>query len=333
MGPILGSWLVVLALAVSLPAQPLIGFPTPNRSLLEKGGEEKFYVPTPGKEWRTGTFGCVRTSGWQLHEGLDIRCTQRDKRGEPADPIFSCADGTVAYVNLQSSLSNFGKYLVVRHLLDGVEVFSTYAHLSAVESGLKPGSQVKAGQRIATMGRTANTSQGISKERAHLHFELNLLVNERFSEWFVKNATGERNDHGIWNGRNLVGLDPQAILLEASQQKNFSLRRHLQSQTELFRVQVRDISFPWLKRYPMLVDAPRFKEAVAGYDLVFNFNGLPFRIIPKMKSELKPGQAVQLISVTPAEYQKNPCRRLVRPQGNSWVFTETGRRWIDLLCF
>ena len=27
--------------------------------------------------------------------------------------------------------------------------------------------------------------------------------------WFKKNSTpGERNDHGAWNGQNLLGLDP-----------------------------------------------------------------------------------------------------------------------------
>ena len=34
------------------------------------------------------------------------------------------------------------------------------------------------------MGRTANTHEGISKDRAHVHFELNLLVNDRFADWY-----------------------------------------------------------------------------------------------------------------------------------------------------
>src|SRR5258706_10704253 len=55
--------------------------PTANHALYEPGQEEKFFVPTPGKSWTSGTFGCVRTEGWQLHEGLDIRCLQRDKKG------------------------------------------------------------------------------------------------------------------------------------------------------------------------------------------------------------------------------------------------------------
>ena len=68
------------------------------------------------------------------------------------------------------------------------------------------------------MGRTANTHEGISKERAHVHFELNLLVNDRFSAWYAANYPGQRNDHGEWNGQNLNGIDPRLILLEEQSQ-------------------------------------------------------------------------------------------------------------------
>ena len=126
----------------------------------------------------------MRSDGWQIHEGLDIRCLQRDKRGEPTDPVMATADGTVAYINTRPSLSNYGNYIVLRHVMEGIEIYSLYAHLHSVREGLKTGQSVKAGEVIAIMGRTANTHEGISKERAHVHFELNLLVNDRFAEWY-----------------------------------------------------------------------------------------------------------------------------------------------------
>ena len=64
------------------------------------------------------------------------------------------------------------------------------------------------------MGRTTNTHEGISKERAHVHFELNLLVNDRYAEWHKRALPDQRNDHGDWNGQNLAGIDPRLILLE-----------------------------------------------------------------------------------------------------------------------
>ena len=59
--------------------------PTANRALLNDGAlSEKYLVGTIGKPWPSGGFGCVRSEGLKMHEGLDIRCTQRDKDGEPA---------------------------------------------------------------------------------------------------------------------------------------------------------------------------------------------------------------------------------------------------------
>src|SRR2546422_4400985 len=100
-GVVVLGWLCV-ARALAQPFQ----LPTANRTLFEKGGEEKFFVGTVGKPWTSGTFGCVRSDGWQMHEGLDIRCLARDKHGEPTDPVMATADGTVAYVNRKPSLSN-----------------------------------------------------------------------------------------------------------------------------------------------------------------------------------------------------------------------------------
>src|SRR6476661_283831 len=113
--------------------------PTANHALFEKGGEERFFVGTTGKPWTSGTFGCVRTDGRQLHEGLDIRCLQRDKHGEPTDPVMATADGEVAYINRKPGLSNYGNYVVVRHEIGGVEIYSLYAHLSEARDDLKMG--------------------------------------------------------------------------------------------------------------------------------------------------------------------------------------------------
>src|SRR5258706_15693830 len=108
----LGIWSFVFG-AFSLSAQPF-HLPTANHALFEKGGEERFFVGTVGKPWTTGMFGCVRNEGWQMHERLDIRSLQRDKHGEPTDPVMATADGTRAYINTRPSLSNYGNYIVLR---------------------------------------------------------------------------------------------------------------------------------------------------------------------------------------------------------------------------
>jgi murein DD-endopeptidase MepM/ murein hydrolase activator NlpD len=325
------SWLLPAAAAA-----PPFQLPTANHALFEKGGEERFFVGTTGKPWTSGTFGCVRTDGGQLHEGLDIRCLQRDKRGEPADPVLATADGVVAYINSRAGLSNYGNYIVLRHHIEGLEIYSLYAHLREVRADLKAGQGVKSGEVIATMGRTSNTGERISLERAHVHFELNLFLNDRFAAWQKSARPGERNDHGDWNGHNLVGLDPRLILLaQHSEGTNFSLVRFIRRQTELCRVFVRAARFPWLQRYaPLLRPNPKAdKEGVAGYEIALNFNGLPFELVPRAASE-RPGRTrFDLLTVNEAEQQSNPCRHLVAKRGARWELTSHGMELLELLTY
>jgi murein DD-endopeptidase MepM/ murein hydrolase activator NlpD len=327
--------LVAPFLTFIVQAQPF-QLPTANHALFEKGGEERFFVGTVGKTWTSGTFGCVRSGGWQIHEGLDIRCLQRDKHDEPADPVMATAEGTVVYMNKRPSLSNYGNYLVLRHSVEGIEIYSLYAHLHEIRADLKVGQTVKSGETIAVMGRTTNTREGISKDRAHVHFELNLFVNDRFSAWQKRTNPEERNDHGDWNGQNLVGIDPWRVLIAQQREgAKFSLVRFIQSDAELCRVFVRKASFPWLKRYHALVrpNPKAEKEGVVGYEVAFDFNGVPYELIPRPASEIKSKAAVQLLSVNEAEYHKNPGRRLVTPKGSRWELTSHGSAWIDLLAY
>jgi murein DD-endopeptidase MepM/ murein hydrolase activator NlpD len=327
------------ALARGQPFQ----FPTANRALFESGGGERFLVGTTGKPWTSGGFGCVRSEGRQFHEGLDIRSVERDRHGEPLDPVLATADGAVAYINRRPSLSNYGNYIVLRHRIHGLEIYSLYAHLREIAPGLKPGDPVTAGQALGIMGRTANTREGISKDRAHVHFELDLFVNDRFDTWFGKAFPKQRNDHGVWNGQNLVGLDPQQVFLEQRRLgARFNLLRLVQSQTALCRVFVRATQFPWLRRYAALVQPnPRAeREGVVGYELALTFNGLPFELIPRSAGELgdarhasaKP-QRFQLLSVNEAEAARNPCGRLVVRRGSRWELTWQGQQALERLTY
>ena len=316
-------------------AQPC-HFPTANHALLQPGSEEKFFAGTVGKPWATGQFGCVRTDGWQLHEGLDIKCLQRDSVGEPIDPVLASADGAVAYFTAEPSLSNYGNYIVVRHHIEGLEVYSLYAHLKKIRGDLKIGQAVKSGEAIATMGRTTNTREGISRDRAHVHFELDLLVNEGFPRWYKNAFPTQRNDHGEWNGQNLLGVDPRLVLLEQHRQgTNFNLVNFVRNQAEVCRVLVRATNFPWLKRYPPLIvrNSLAEKEGVAGYEISLNYNGVPYRLIPRAASEIKNKARFQLLSVNEAEYRKNPCRRLVIKRGHRWALARNGNNLLELLTY
>jgi murein DD-endopeptidase MepM/ murein hydrolase activator NlpD len=328
---------LVFLSGAKLSAQSPFAFPTANHALYEPGQELKFLAPTaPDRPWTTGSFGCVRTDGWQMHEGLDIRSLQHDRHGEPTDPVMATADGTVVYVNRRPGLSNYGNYIVIRHVVEGLEIYSLYAHLSEIAPGIAAGRPVKGGQVIATMGRTADTRERIGKERAHVHFELNVLVNDNFAAWFRKTSPGERNDHGEWNGMNLAGLDPLQILLaEHNPAKPFSLLQFVRGQTELCRVLVRATNFPYLKRYaPLVLKNPvAEKQGVAGYEIALNYNGVAFALMPRAESEIKSRARFQLLSVNEAEYRAHPCRKLVVQRGGRWQLTDKGIHALELLTY
>ncbi|HTH49417.1 MAG TPA: M23 family metallopeptidase [Candidatus Limnocylindria bacterium] len=329
-------WIALLALAAELNAAAVFQFPTANQALLEPGGGERFFVGTAGKPWTSGQFGCVRSEGYQFHEGLDIRCLQRDKHGEPIDPVCAAADGTVAYVNAKPALSPYGNYVLLRHQVEGLEVYSLYAHLSAVRAGLTPGVVVRRGELIATMGRTSNTRQTITKDRAHCHFELDVLGTDRYVQWHQARLPEQRNDHGVFNGFNLFGLDPARLFHEEARLgTNFSLVRFLQSEPVLCRVAVRVKSFPYLRRYPSLVvrNPVAERQGVAGYELELSFNGLPLRITPRAASELKSPAKVTLLSVNEAEQKSRPCGKLVLKRGESWTLLAHGQQLIDQITY
>jgi len=320
----------------ALFAQEPFQFPTANQNLFIIGNELKFFAPTaPDKAWTSGSFGCVRNDGQRLHEGLDILHLQTGKHGEPADPVMAAADGTVVYFSTKPSQSNYGNYVVVRHVVEGIEIYSLYAHLSAIQPGIVIGKNVKQGEVVATMGRTSN-AEVITKDRAHVHFELNLLVNDNFAAWFKTASPGERNDHGEWNGQNLNGLDPREIFLtEHNPVTKFSLLNYIRSQTELCRVLVRATNFPYLKRYPMLVlkNPVAEREGVAGYEIALNFNGVAFALMPRAESEIKVRAKFQLLSVNEAGEKANPCRHLVVQHNGHWQLANEGLRELELLTY
>jgi len=111
------------------------------------------------------------------------------------------------------------------------------------------------------------------------------------------------------------------------------LVKWIQDRPELCRVMVRKTDFSWLRHYKALVQANPVaeKQGVAGYEISFDFNGVPFRLIPRAASEMKNTGKYTLLSVNEPEYTKNPCRRLVVHRGSHWQLGPKGINLLDLL--
>jgi murein DD-endopeptidase MepM/ murein hydrolase activator NlpD len=118
----------------------------------------------------SGYFGTPRTHG--LHAGIDINAA-------PQTPVLVPADGRIVAV-INRNVSNdpgvrragkkegAGTVVVIDH---GKGVTTHYFHLTFGSPAFTVGQDVKAGEVVATVGRTGNTPAGGD---THLHVEVRL---------------------------------------------------------------------------------------------------------------------------------------------------------------
>jgi hypothetical protein len=290
-------------------------WPTPNRAWEEGRDYTAWVQPTVSGEAESGLFGCVRSNGAQFHEGLDIRATGHDRRGEATDAITAAMDGVVRHVNTGPGNSNYGRYIVIEHPDLTPAVYTLYAHLARVEAGIRPGVAVTRGQAIATMGRSASGS-AIPKERAHLHFEIGLVATHDFSSWYAWKKFGSPNEHGFYNGMNLLGLDPQDFLREWRRRRVDNVQEYLDRLRGVVTVRVAASRTPdFIARYPSLVRKPLPPGLVAGWEVECNATGLPFAWTPLTAAELggqRTGTA-RIISADAALLRGARCKSLAKP--------------------
>lgn len=323
------------AFAVGQTLQPF-ALPTQNRDILNPITYTNYFIPTVMGDWSSGTFGCVRSSGNQLHEGLDIRSHTRDKKGEATDPVLCTAPGTVVHLCSNPANSNYGRYIVVQHNIDGIEIYSLYAHLGSIAPGITNNTPVQQGTPLGIIGRSTNTKERISQARAHLHFELSLYLNPYFTQWFDENYPNQIHQNGF-HGWNLAGLDPWEII-KAEQKGKFNLADFIRrDQEELCRVLIHKKTFSFAYRYPrlVLINQPGEQEGIVAWEVFFNYNGVPYRIIPRSSSEIK-GKTTgtyTLLHVNEAEQSKNPARHFLTVSNGKWKLTNKFISYLDQITY
>lgn len=272
----LASWLVL---------------PTENEALFS-GRPEEFYMfverDFEGKKsfpWEGGMYGFTRSPQrhggrivfTRFHEGVDIGPVRRDAAGEPLDPVWAAADGVVVHVANDAGSSNYGRYVVVRHDLEGSPYFSLYAHLGPVR--VKPGQVVEKGEELATLGYTG---RGINRQRAHLHFEFCMMINRNFQPWFDHYLAGNVNHHGNFNGMNLAGMDPVELLKGVRKNASLSVPEFVRSLRPLFSVIVPESPhFDLPRLYPWLVESPSPGSTPGAWRVTFSDSFIPMRVEPE----------------------------------------------------
>jgi murein DD-endopeptidase MepM/ murein hydrolase activator NlpD len=275
-----------------------LALPTDNDAIFHGGGPdfyqyiERDYHGEKSTPWEGGQYGFVRepvetSSGivyTRFHEGIDIRCLRRDERGEPLDEVRAIADGKVVYTSLVASHSNYGKYIVIEHRWGGSAYFSLYGHLSKID--IHMGDAVQRGEHIAVMGYTG---AGINQARAHVHLELNLMINHNFQGWYDSFLhPGDPNHHGIYNGINLVGLNIARLYLELREKPSLTIPQFLGEEDIFYTVALpKTRGFELAKTYPWMLGESGTSEPTS-WIVSFARSGLPLKIEPSDRKVKEP---------------------------------------------
>jgi murein DD-endopeptidase MepM/ murein hydrolase activator NlpD len=322
---------------------PLIGRTTtnpfrhlvfPTDQVLDRNDPDVFQ-PTASGRPESALFGSVRTANHgkglitSFHEGVDIAVIQRDAAGRPQDAVFAVAGGMVAYVNAATGNSNYGKYVVLTHACPSGLVYTLYAHLAVLSPGVIRGRLVNAGDVLGIIGHTANPP--IPLARAHLHFEVGLILNARAGQWF--RAHKLKNDHGNFNGWNLMGVDPLVVFEHQRQCPDFDFFQHIATVPAAFTVVLPAGCRPdYFNRYPCLWEGAPYRGA--GLQMAVSEDGLPLKGRNATESErrlLGTHQSV-VLRVDPKALDRNGCHLVICRKG-LWRLDYEGEKWRDMLMY
>lgn len=316
-----------------------LALPTDNHALIS-GHYSEFYqfiernvhglISFP---WEGGQYGFVRdpvetaegTVFTRFHEGMDIRPVRRDAQGEPLDEVRAIADGKVVYVSRAAGASNYGRYVVVEHRWGGCPYYSLYAHLSTI--AVAAGQVVRQGEKLAIMG---HTGEGIDRERAHVHVELNLLLNDHFEQWHNTFFKNERNRHGIYNGINLAGLDLPRLFIALRTNPSLTIPAFLARAEVFFKVIVPNTpNFQLPVRYPWMMGSVPNEKPIS-WEISFARSGLPLRLTPSAQAVSK----AKLSYIKPSAIDSRYLTRgNVAGRGGNAHLIDSGKGYLRLLTF
>lgn len=299
----------------------VLAWPTPSTAWAENKPPAQWLQHAGSGDPATGGFGGVRSGGTRFHEGIDIKPVARDRQGNALDAVFAAMDGVVRHVSSSPGNSGYGRYVVLEHPAMEPAVYTLYAHLARIAPDVRVGTAVRSGQTLGTMGHSSGGYM-IPPSRAHLHFEIGLAATRDFQAWYNRRRFGSRNDHGMWNGMNLLGIDPVHFYNEWRAGRIVQVRDFFARMDTAVRLRISTFRTPdFIQRYPALLTKPLPLGPVAGWEVCFHWTGLPFAWTPLTATEvtgLRPNQP-QLIQVNAALERRERSKSLAVSRRGTWT--------------
>jgi len=298
-----------------------ICWPTPNTAWADGRPLADYAQHAGSGDPESGTFGGVRSGGAHFHEGIDIKCLARDRRGEPLDNIFAAMTGVVRHINSSAGDSNYGRYIVLEHPEQTPAVYTLYAHLARIAPGLREGATVTRGQVLGVMGHSSGGYM-IPVDRAHLHFEIGVMVTRDFQAWYDRRKFGSRNDHGAWNGMNLMGIDPLDFLNAWRARRVDSFQDYFSRMPTAARLRISTHRVPdFITRYPALLTKPIPLGGVAGWEIRCGWTGIPFAWTPLTSLDVMglPPEQPRFIEVDADLVRRERSKSIVVSKRGTWA--------------
>ncbi|GAB4242975.1 MAG: hypothetical protein OHK005_07100 [Candidatus Methylacidiphilales bacterium] len=305
--------------------------PTPNDAIFRDDGPA-FFMPTSSGRLFSGAFGFTRSTEPeppkyfnQFHEGIDIRPIHLDAKGVALDDIYAALDGEVVYVNTRANKSNYGIYVVIVHRFAEGDAFTLYGHLASTTVRVKD--KVRAGQRIGRLGFSGNADRA----RPHLHFEFAFLMNRYWAQWWERygqRRPDDTNEHGMWNGNNLNGVDPIPILKAHHAGQAMTLGDIFKREEHVFTVRVPASRhyFDWQLRFPQMVEGGISGPTPTSWEVACNRIGTPLRF-RRSSRPAPPGGELIWFDFS-RSWQDSFCRNIVVRTGpKSAELTDSGKGW------
>jgi len=295
-------------------------WPTPHPAWNEGRPAASFLQHAGSGDPASGGFGGVRSGGIKFHEGTDITPVGRDRSGEATDPIFAAMTGVVRHINTSAGDSGYGRYIVLEHPEQTPAIYTLYGHLARIAPGLRAGERVARGQVIGTMGRSAG-GYAIPKERAHLHFETGVMVTRDFQTWYARRKFGSPNEQGLWNGMNLMGFDALDFLRLWREKRVDNFEDYFKQMKPVVTLRIATMVTPdFVIRYPTLLTKERPLGPLAGWEIKFNWTGVPFAWTPLTLNEVVglPRDQPRILAVDADEERRQRSKALVVSRGGNW---------------
>jgi hypothetical protein len=167
------------------------------------------------------------------------------------------------------------------------------------------------------------TGKGINQTRAHLHLELCLLATENFSDWI-----GAATPRGIYDGRNLIGIDVASLFLATEARDDVTIPKFLKGASPYFKVAIprKDGELEITKRYPWLKRG-NHKKTSPSLEMAFTDSGVPLSVTPSYRRVSRP--TITYVRTTRSRHEYYTRGRL-SGIGRRASLTPSGRKFIAI---